>query len=200
MTAVVRAVLNAHKGWRLDDLVTALVERAGGELQAWRAQAADAERELAEAGIRLSIDLGRIEDVSDAGYRIALADTGELISVAINAARTTLPAGMWVTHDRIEFGARKGEVLVPTVAPDKLAGMVEDTDAAKAEDAEWEEMFGSIDFQPVVVPVVRDIADERESSRGDLVRPKRRLQVRASPALYANANTMARRHGPAAAP
>lgn len=75
-----------------------------------------------------------------------------------------------------------------------------ETLAPKAgEEADLEEMFRRVDFQPVVVPLVSDAPTERESARGDLVRPKRRLQVRANRALYANANTMVRGHGPAAA-
>ena len=199
MARVLRSALHGRKGWRLDDLVAVLLERASDELAAWRLQVLDAERELAEVGIRLSLDVGRIQDVTEAGYRIALADSNNVITVALNAARNPLPEGMWVTRDLIELGARRGELLVPTVAPDLLALMHETPAAEAGEEADFEEMFRKVDFQPVVVPLVSDAPTERESARGDLVRPKRRLQVRANRALYANANTMVRGHGPAAA-
>jgi hypothetical protein len=199
MARVLRSALRGRKGWRLDDLVAVLLERASDELAVWRMQVLEAERELAVVGIRLRLDVGRIEDVTDAGYRIALADSGHVITVALNAARTFLPKGMWVTRDVVELGARRGELLVPTVAPDLLALMRETPSAAsEADDAASDEMFRKVDFQPVVVPLVSDAPSERESARGDLVRPKRRLQVRANRALYANANTMVRSHGPAA--
>jgi hypothetical protein len=201
MADVLRTALRGRKGWQLDDLVAVLLERAADELAAWREQVADAERQLADAGIRLSIDLGRIEDVSDAGYRVALVDSGDIITVAVNAARTALPKGMWVTRDLVELGARKGELLVPTVAPDMLATMRENAWAADTDEAQWDEMFRNVDCQPVVVPIVSDAAPETASTRGDLVRPKRRLSVRANRALYANANTMTRSgtSGPATA-
>jgi len=199
MADVLRSALRGRKGWRLDDLVAVLLEGASDELAAWRMQVLEAERELAEVGIRLSLDVGRIEDVTDTGYRIALADSGSIITVALNAARASLPKGIWVTRDLVEFGARRGELLIPTVAPDLLALVHETSATDEAEEADFEEMFREVDFQPVVVPLVSDAPTERESARGDLVRPKRRLQVRANRALYANANTMVRGHGPTAA-
>ncbi|HLH66017.1 MAG TPA: hypothetical protein VKV27_09955 [Solirubrobacteraceae bacterium] len=192
MATVLRTALRGRKGWQLDDLVAVLLERAADELVAWREQVAEAERQLAEAGIRLSIDVGRIEDVSDAGYRVALVDSGDIITVAVNAARTALPKGMWVTRDLVELGARKGELLVPTVAPDMLATMPGNAWAPDTDEAQWDEMFRNVDFKPVVVPMVCDAAPDAAGSRGDLVRPKRRLSVRANRALYANANTMVR--------
>jgi hypothetical protein len=193
LVEVLRTALRGRRGWKLEDLVAALVDRAADDLHAWRAQVLEAERALAEAGIRLRIDVARIEDVTASGYRIALAETGETVTCGINAARRRLPRGLWVTRDLVEFGARSGELLVPSVAPEVLALIGEDDSAAESDEADWGEMFRNIAFEPVAVPMVSD--DDMvgsNSSRGDLVRPKRRLTVRAERALYANANTMAR--------
>jgi hypothetical protein len=163
MAEVLRSALRGRKGWRLDDLVAVLLEGASDELAAWRMQVLEAERELAEVGIRLSLDVGRIEDVTDTGYHIALADSGRIITVALNAARASLPTGIWVTRDLVEFGARRGELLIPTVAPDLLALVHETPATGDAEEADFEEMFREVDFQPVVVPLVSDAPTERES-------------------------------------
>jgi hypothetical protein len=201
---VIRSVLREHADWRLTDLVTALVEQASDALGAWREQVGAAEHDLAEAGIVLHIQLGRIEKAAQTGYRVALADSGEVISVGANAARTELAPGMWVTRDVVELGARKGEVLVPTVSPDVLSGLSENPVALAERGQDSDEMFANIDFQPIVVPILRQTDDDDWSNpRGDLVRPVRRVKVRANRAIYANAaaNTMARAdHQPLAVP
>src|SRR5918992_29081 len=38
MAGVLRSALHGRKGWRLDDLVTVLLDRASDELAAWRMQ------------------------------------------------------------------------------------------------------------------------------------------------------------------
>lgn len=192
MAGVLRSALRGTKGWRLEDLVEVLLERASDGLAAWRMEVAAAERDLAGMGIRLSIELGQIREATDTGYRIALAEGNAVITVAINAARAPLPVGTWVTRDIVELGARRGELLVPTVAPALIAPISEKTTADVPDGAEFEEMFGEVDFRPVAVPLLRDTVNEPSDVRGDLVRPKRRLQVRANRALYANANTMVR--------
>jgi hypothetical protein len=183
--------LRVHRDWRLTDVVADLVENAGDALQAWREQVTKAEEDLAERGIQLRIDVGRIEDVTDRDYRIALADSGDIITCALNATRTRLAKGTWVTRDLVELGARKGEVVVPTVAPDIIKGVVEKHTQPDTDEAMWEEMFRNVDYQPVAVPYLRESVGT-DASAGDLVRPKRRLQLRPNRALYANANTMAR--------
>lgn len=198
LVSAVHAVLGSRSDWSLADLAVAAVEEAADALDDWRARISEAERALADDGIVLSIQLGRIEEVLPTAYRVLLADTDERVSVGVNANRADLSVGAWVTHDRIELGARKGELLVPTVAPHMLAGMAapEEVHNLEADDTLWNDMFQNIDFQPVVVPSVRDTPfdeDQRDAS------PRRRYRVRANRALYANANTMARSHGPTTA-
>lgn len=194
ISEVIRSVLRTRPAWQLADFVSALSEHASEALQHWRAEVHQAERELADAGIIIDIQLGRIEQVSATGYVVALVDVTDSIFVGINAARRELAPGTWVTRDVVELGARKGELLVPTVAPDMLAGMCENAATLAQEEAESDEMFGNLDFQPIVVPILQK-RDEDESSRGDLVRPTRPFKVRANRAIYAtaDANTMARR-------
>jgi hypothetical protein len=197
LSEVVRAVLRAHKRSCLDDLAGALIEQSGDALRAWQEQLVDAERQLADAGILLQVQLGRIDEVSTLDYSMTLADTGEHIRVAANAVRSRLLAGTWVTRNIIELGARKGEVLVPTVDGQMLAGMRENTALVDAEDALLSEMFANTDFKPVAVPYIleTDAADEPRETV-----PKRRFKVRANRARFAQANTMTRTggrsHGP----
>jgi hypothetical protein len=192
LSEVVRSVLRAHKRSRLDDLAAAFVEQSSGALRAWQEQLADTERQLADAGILCNIQLGRIEEVSSVGYSVTLAETGELIRVAANAVRSQLAAGTWVTRNIIELGARKGEVLVPTVDGDMLADMRENTAVADTEDALLSEMFAHTDFKPVAVPYILETAESEEARE---TVPKRRFNVRANRARFAQANTMARTSG-----
>lgn len=190
MAEVLRTGLHNSKGWTLTSLVQTLLDRTRDDLLAWRAEVTEAERRLAELGILTSFNVGRIEEVTKLGYRIALADSQNVVTCALDAARSRLPAGSWVTHDLIEVGARKGEVLVPTVDPGIMLDM-RDALAAQEDAALWDDMLGRIDYQPIAVPDVRESGDFA-SSDGDLVRPKRRLRVRLDRSLYADANTMAR--------
>lgn len=189
MAEVVRGALYKRKGWTLTFLAETLMERALDDLLAWRAEITEAERRLAELGIFTSFDVGRIEDVTDYGYRVAGA--GAVITCASNAARTPLPIGTWVTRGVVELGARKGEVLVPTVAPDTIPAM-EHATALREDEAPGDDMLSNVSYQPVVVPYVRDESSGEMDGRGDLVRPKRRLRVRSNRVLYSDANTMAR--------
>lgn len=189
----IRAALQVRATWELSDLAAALVEHARDALQVWRLELEQAERDLAEAGITLNIQLGRIEQTSDAGYLVSLRD-GERISVGINATSQQLAPGTWVTRDLVKLGARRGELLLPTVAPELLADIRENPAAPASEAQESEEMFGPLNFQPVVVPVLHKRSEQSDDAGGDLVRPVRRLKVRANRAIYATAeaNTMAR--------
>ena len=195
MADVLRTALYRRKGWTLTDLSVILTERARGDLLAWRLEVKDAEDSLARLGIVTRFEVGRLEGITDVGYRVALADTGEVITCAVNAARVRLPVGAWVTRTVAELGARKGEVLVPTVDPAVLAPMGENHPAVVEEEAGWDEMLANVGFAPAVVPYVGETAAENESD-GDVIRPKRRVRVIVNRALYANANTMARGQRP----
>lgn len=188
---VLRSALHKRKGWTLTFLAETLLEQARDDLFTWRQEVTDAEQRLAELGIVTRFDVGRIEDITNQGYRIVLEDG--VITCGLNAARSRLAVGTWVTRDLVELGARKGEVLVPTVAPGTIPAM-ENVAVVEEQDALFEDMLSDGSFQPVMVPYVRDESDGKMDARGDVVRPKRRLRVRSNQALYANANTMARSH------
>jgi len=188
LAVVLRAALYKRKGWTLTFLAETLLEQARDDLLEWRQEVTEAEQRLAELGIVTRLDVGRIADISNQGYRIVLDD--DVITCGLNASRSRLAVGTWVTRDLVELGARKGEVLVPTVAPDTIPAMESVAVGEKQDEA----MLSNVSFQPVVVPYVRDEFNGEMDTEGDVVRPKRRLRVRSNKALYANANTMARSH------
>ena len=100
-----------------------------------------------------------------------------------------------VLYTLVRFGARSGELLIPTVPPYLLDPGIETSTADPPQTADSPStMFTQVDFQPVAVPLLED---DRDDERGDLVRPVRRLRVRANRKLYANANTMVRPRGQA---
>jgi hypothetical protein len=189
--SVVKQTVRGHKGWTLSDIAVALLRDASDEFFTWRELVSTLEDQLAQRDIRLHADVGRIEDVSDSGYLVTLLDAGEVIQCDLSASRTRLPTGICVTRNLIEYGVHRGEVLMPTVEPSILAKLREKQAAVTEDERGWDEMFNKVDFQPVVVPHVRDNVGRTEIG-GDLVRPKRRLRVSTNRALYANANTMAR--------
>lgn len=191
LAEVLRSALYKRKGWTLTFLAETLLEQARDDLLEWRQEVTEAEQRLAELGIVTRFDVGRIADITNQGYRIVLDD--DVITCGLNAARSRLAVGTWVTRDLVELGARKGEVLVPTVSPDTIPAM-ENVAVAEEQDALLEEMLSDVSFQPVMVPYVRDESDGEMDARDDVVRPRRRLRVRSNQALYANANTMARSH------
>jgi hypothetical protein len=99
---------------------------------------------------------GRIDNVSDSGYLVTLLDAGEVIRCSLSASTTRLPTGICVTRNLIEYGALRGEVQMPTVQLSILAKLREKQAAVTEDERGWNEMFNKIDFQPVVVPHVRD--------------------------------------------
>ncbi|MDQ3631347.1 MAG: hypothetical protein M3417_08810 [Actinomycetota bacterium] len=198
LSSVVKRAVHGRTGWTLDDIASALLDNAADDLLAWRAQIAAVQVELAERDIKMRFDVGRIEEVTAAGYVLSLAGSDEVVRCALNATRARLPVGIWVTRDIIESGAHRGEVLVPTVELDILRRMGEKQDISDNDEHDWDEMFSKLDFQPVSVPHLREMAAVDESG-GDLMRPKRRIRVNASRDLYANANSMARDSRPHAA-
>ncbi len=198
LSSVVKRAVHGRTGWTLDDIASALLDNAADDLLAWRAQIAAVQVELAERDIKMRFDVGRIEEVTAAGYVLSLAGSDEVVRCALNATRARLPVGIWVTRDLIESGAHRGEVLVPTVELDILRRMGEKQDISDNDEHDLDEMFSKLDFQPVSVPRLRETAAVDESG-GDLMRPKRRIRVNASRDLYANANSMARDSRPHAA-
>jgi hypothetical protein len=198
MAEAMRVALRETRHWGLDDLAAAVSASASDAWFDWRAQVAQAERALAESGIRLVIELGRITDVQETGYRVQLVDTQETILVGANAARSPLAAGTWVTRDLIELGALKGEVLVPTIAPGKLESMSENSSADEAREAMWAELFANTDFKPIAVPYVLEDAAAEAHERERTSAPLFGLRVDA--ARLAKANTMTTRSRSLTAP
>jgi hypothetical protein len=191
MAEVMRVALRETQHWRLDDLVEAVSGSASDAWLDWRAHVSQAEQALAESGIRLVIEVGRITDVQETGYRVQLADTQETILVGANAARSPLAVGSWVTRDLIELGALKGEVLVPTIAPERIESMSENSAVDEAQEAMWAEMFANTDFKPIAVPYVLEDAAPEAARRETPSAPLFGLRVDA--ARLAKANTMTTR-------
>lgn len=191
LAKTLRTALRGHTGWTLTDVVLALREQSEDALLSWREEVTGAEARLARAGIILAIRSAQVSAVTDAGYRLRLDGALETVACPFNASSGRLSRGSWVTLDSIALGARKGEVLVPTVAPDILPVEMRTLDTSPTTENEWDELFAGVEYTPVVVPRLN--RESETSGAGDVVRPRRRLQVNLDPSLYAHANTMTRR-------